>query len=988
MSLVTFCFVIFASAVYLFFPGGKAAATSISFVGLVSDDWNVPGNWAPAQVPTADDSVTIFNGYFVHVSAGDVAHFSSLTLGGSLTLIGDLGTAGNLTVESTGFLVQQNLNQQILTGTLTVDGTLQHYGPTTTHMASVNMKAQNITVSASGAVSLTGKGFSGGTGANGAGYGPGAGQGSNSGVGAGGGGHAGAGGTGTGASGGAAYCTINAIATMGSGGGASQTDGGDGGGLVILEAVDTLTINGSILAAGGVGEGVFYDAGGAGGGVRLKAATIAGTPTAFSAAGGEGNPAAGGGGSGCVSLTYSVTSSIGLAQIDVSGGTSSHPGEAGSKVSTRLANNAPTSPATSNVATSSVQLSWSAGGGTETYYVLGLSTDGASYAIVATTSLASTNYMFTGLTPGRRYWFEVASGDSAGATSSFAVASPVYTLANPAGTPTASNPTTSTLQLSIDTNGNDATTTYAIYNATAGAYVASDGTATSTSPLYFTSSSWSGTVRGLNVATSYRFSVIARNGDGVNAATSSLSAAVSTFPFSAGTPAVSTPGTSTLAIVLNTGSNPSSTLYALVNVTAGTYIATSGLSNGSVSVFFAASEWNGTAFGLNPNTAYQFSMISEDNVTSSPSTPVYTLALTPGAPTLYDPATSTIALALAAGGNPTNTVFALFNSTTAAYVQSDGTATSSDAAYFTVAGWNGLVQGLMANTAYAFFVLAKNGDGTPTASSSMSNTLYTLAAVPTGLSAVPAGAESITVSWGGNATEYALENTTQSTLSSWFASTSVTVTGLTCNTAYTFRVKGRNGDGVETALSAATGTTTDACAAPPSSGGGGLVLVPAAFVHVTSTPKRSIPALVSPATSTVTSSAEQRPISLPETPAMPAEGQPAERALELDSPIHIVMFPPQSMRRTQPLVYTYEFTNRNRDRQYVRISRWFQNNEGVIIAISGGYRILNPGQPFTYSPRLTLPRWLKPGTYTEQIRAFNRAGELIGQNGFTIEILP
>jgi ABC-type phosphate/phosphonate transport system permease subunit len=824
ISMVMFCFL---------FPHPVSAAT-VNWVGGSLGDWNVPGNWSNSALPTSADDVTI-NGANVTVPAGTTINFNQLTLTNfnSLNLKGNIGTGGSITI-SNSTLVQQNTVQQIITGTLLIQSggeiDVAFNGNTSTQANIVNFKASTITLNSGGYIVSNfgdGPGYQGGSG-TGNGSGPGGGQGSVP-AGAGGGGHGGAGGNGnTGALGGAAYCTIGNISTMGSGGGGGGAGGGAGGGLIILEASGTMTLNGSILVNGGAGAGGTWDGGGAGGGVKLKAAIIAGTPELFTAAGGNGNTNGGGGGGGCVSLTYATSNSINLSQINVTGGTGNHSGGTGLKSISQTINQPPSFSAqngvsTSTITTSTIPFSWNAGGGTETYYILQRSTDGISYTFVATTSVATTSYTFTGLTPGKGYWLEVASGDGINATSSFAFLGPFYTLANPAGTPTVSSPTTSTLALTINTNGNDATTTYAIYNNTLSTYVAANGSSNGSTPVYFTNANWTGTVTGLSVNTSYQFSVIARNGSNTNAATSSLSTAVYTLANPALAPTIGTPTTSTLPLTLNTNSNPSGTTYAIYNSTVGTYVAASGASNGSTPVYFTSSSWTGTVTSLSLNTSYQFSVIARNgdgvnSATSSLSTATYTLANPALTPTISSPTASTLALALNTNSNPAATTYAIYNNTNSVYVAASGASNGSTPVFFTSSSWTGTVTGLSPNTSYQFSVIARNGGNTNAATSSLSTATYTLAnpAIVSGYGAQSTSTFSFAFDTNSNPTitTYAIYNVTSNTYiasngssnggtpiyftsSSW----SGTITGLSINTSYQFSVIARNGDGVNSATS-------------------------------------------------------------------------------------------------------------------------------------------------------------------------------------------
>jgi hypothetical protein len=395
----------------------------------------------------------------------------------------------------------------------------------------------------------------------------------------------------------------------------------------------------------------------------------------------------------------------------------------------------PGAPVVSNPTTSTLDLAIATGGNpasttyalynstTGNYLAANGSSNGATPVFFATSSWNGT---VTGLSVDTAYQFTAIAKSFDNVISATSTASAaLYTLANPATTVTASNPSQTTLDVDWSENGNATTTIYALYNATLNNYVASNGLGNESAPVYFTYLDWAGTVSGLLSNTSYQFGVVAQNGDGINATTSSLSAATSTLPYSATSPVVSNPTTSTLDLVFNTGSNPTSTTYALYNVTNNEYVAADGTSNFGTPVFFATSSWNGTVFDLDLNTSYQFQAVSQDNVTSTASAPLFTLAQTPGAPTASNATTSTIDLAITTNGNPGNTTYALYNVTSGNYLQSDGTSNANVPQYFTNFAWNGTVKNLTPNTTYQFVALAKNGNGVITATSSMSTALAT-----------------------------------------------------------------------------------------------------------------------------------------------------------------------------------------------------------------------------------------------------------------------
>lgn len=113
--------------------------------------------------------------------------------------------------------------------------------------------------------------------------------------------------------------------------------------------------------------------------------------------------------------------------------------------------------------------------------------------------------------------------------------------------------------------------------------------------------------------------------------------------------------------------------------------------------------------------------------------------------------------------------------------------------------------GLTPNTAYSVELKAYRVDRGESLSSGDSALIYTYANIPSNLSLVANSTVQVTASWLANnnpaGTQYWIENITNGTNSSWITSTSWISTGLTRNTNYTFRVKARNAENIETAFS-------------------------------------------------------------------------------------------------------------------------------------------------------------------------------------------
>lgn len=122
--------------------------------------------------------------------------------------------------------------------------------------------------------------------------------------------------------------------------------------------------------------------------------------------------------------------------------------------------------------------------------------------------------------------------------------------------------------------------------------------------------------------------------------------------------------------------------------------------------------------------------------------------------------------------------------------------------------------GLNANHRYGYRVRARDGNNFATNYSSITYA-YTLANVPIGSSFTNITLTSIQANWSSNGnpswTEYLCEtNISGVTVSSgWITSTSWLCTGLSCGTSYSFSVKARNGDGIESSTNLGSQNTLD-----------------------------------------------------------------------------------------------------------------------------------------------------------------------------------
>ena len=365
---------------------------------------------------------------------------------------------------------------------------------------------------------------------------------------------------------------------------------------------------------------------------------------------------------------------------------------------------------------------------------------GVTNAAASTTQTGAFSISATSLSVSTRYAYKAYATTAAGTF--YGSASSFWTLANQPTAPSVALPTATSLAVTIGaSDGNSATTTYAIYCFTALNYVQANGTLGST-PVYQTAATWGAvTVTGLTALTQYYFYTIAQNGAGVTTANSGYGAGTTT--------AVTAPTLTTTAAasITTTGAtlagNISSANGATVTADGIVYAVYATNSNpiigGTGVTTTAASTVQSGAFSITPSTLSVNSRYSYNAYATNPAGTSYgvagsfwTLANVPTAPIVGSATYTTLAVTIGASdNNPATTTYAIYCTTTSQYVQTNG-ALGSAAAYMTAALWGTMtVTGLSSGTSYSFYTIAQNGANIATGNSITASASTSAIAAPT-----------------------------------------------------------------------------------------------------------------------------------------------------------------------------------------------------------------------------------------------------------------
>ena len=211
----------------------------------------------------------------------------------------------------------------------------------------------------------------------------------------------------------------------------------------------------------------------------------------------------------------------------------------------------------------------------------------------------------TGLLVNTSYTFQVKARNGSGTETAFGSTAAKYTLAYTPGAPTVNGATTSSLDVTLNTNSNPVSIEYAIQETGSGNYLQSDGTL-GASAIWQTEAIWgTKTVTGLSVNTSYTFKAKARNAENAETVYGNTTAKY-TLAYAPGTPTVNNPTSSTLDVLINANSNPAATTFAIHETSTDKYVQANGSLN-TGAVWQTAATWGTkTVNGLAGGTTFTF----------------------------------------------------------------------------------------------------------------------------------------------------------------------------------------------------------------------------------------------------------------------------------------------------------------------------------------------------------------------------------------------
>lgn len=431
----------------------------------------------------------------------------------------------------------------------------------------------------------------------------------------------------------------------------------------------------------------------------------------------------------------------------------------------------------------------------------------------------------TGLSVNTQYTFVSKARSRSGIETADSNMVSKYTKANTPGTPSVVTKDSSSATIKVSANGNPSNTKYLIQEVNSGKYLNLSTKLLSTTQSWNTYSELGGSsgvkINGLNAGQTYIFRVKAKNGDDVE---TDYSATLSVTTLLSG-PTMGTPETlsSTSIRWKFTDNDSTETGFKIVDS-----------SNTEKVVCTGSNLTYCDETGLLPGIQYSRKVYSYNSTSQSPYSSIvsgYTYSAVPGIPAVTSTDSQSVNVQIDVNGNGSSTQYLIQESQTGRFVNiSDGTLGTSES-WNTYIQWGGSlgmdVLGLDPNETYIFRVKAKNGGGVTT-EYSQTATVVTRANIPADVEMSDISSTSVKVTFDINSnpasTEYVIQDENSGmfvnpvsmnlvstevwgTYSVFGASDGITIGSLDADEEYSFRVKARNSEGVETAYSSSTGGT-------------------------------------------------------------------------------------------------------------------------------------------------------------------------------------
>jgi hypothetical protein len=289
-----------------------------------------------------------------------------------------------------------------------------------------------------------------------------------------------------------------------------------------------------------------------------------------------------------------------------------------------------------------------------------------------------------------------------------------WTLANVPGAPMVNGVTATTLNVTINLNGNPASTEFLIQE-TGGNYVQAGGTL-GAGQVWQTSTVWgTKTVTGLATGSTYTFRVMARNGANTmtafGATTSVLAVAAPTVTTQAVSALAATSATGNANITATNGANADARGVILwISTGSDKNLGDPGVIALGETGNFGTGAFTESLSSLAVNTHYDYRAYAFNPYGSNYGARVsfWTLANVPAAPTVNGATATTLNVTVNGNNNPASTEFAI-QETGGNYVQAGGTLGAGQVWQTSGVWGTRTVTGLSAGTTYTFQVKARNG---------------------------------------------------------------------------------------------------------------------------------------------------------------------------------------------------------------------------------------------------------------------------------------